>query len=199
MPADCRALAHTGWLWAPQSQSPKYTLCTKYCPFRQNASLWHCLQFCQNPFSHLTRVTQFLLYNSPSPPQAHSMSEGRHWPSLYEASMLDPSGFGRPVSRWLEAAGADGVEGLARELMLPVTLSHYCKSQSKFESGPEAVPAFCSRTLRENSYCKVCVSKRKEYCNKCWLLWIHIQLSNYSIIYSAPMHSTLPLIYRRYS
>lgn len=75
--------------------------------------------------------------------------------------MLDPSGVGHPASRWLEAAGSDGAEGLAGERVLPVTLSHCCKSQSKFESGPEAAPAFCSRTLRENSYCKVCVSKRR--------------------------------------
>lgn len=62
----------------------------------------------------------------------------------------------------LWAPASDGTEGMARDCTVPVILNCYCRSQSKFESGPEAAPSLCKRTVRENSYYKVCVSKRKK-------------------------------------
>lgn len=83
----------------------------------------------------------------------------RHRPSrgLEGAAPPLPKGVGQ-----LWAPASDGTEGMARDCTVPVILNCYCRSQSKFESGPEAAPSLCKRTVRENSYYKVCVSKRKK-------------------------------------
>ena len=130
----------------------------------------------------LAPLEQGLRADSPSPcPACGPPAGSRHRPSrwLEGAASPLPKGAG-----WLCAPASDGTEGMARDCTVPVILNCYCRSQSKFESSPEAAPSLCKRTVRENSYCKACVGKRKkEFCNKSWLLWIHFQLCNYTIIY----------------
>lgn len=70
---------------------------------------------------------------------------------------LLPRGLG-----WLCALASDSSGAMARDCTVPVILKCYSRSQSKFESSPEAAPSLYKRTVRENSYYKVCVSKRKK-------------------------------------
>lgn len=63
---------------------------------------------------------------------------------------------------WLCALASDSTGGMARDCTVPVILKCYCRSQSKFESSPEAASSLYKRTVRENSYYNVCVSKRKK-------------------------------------
>lgn len=76
---------------------------------------------------------------------------------LEAAAPLLPRGLG-----WLCALASDSTGGTARDCTVPVILKCYCTSQSKFESSPVAAPSLYRRTVRENSYYKVCVSKRKK-------------------------------------
>lgn len=84
---------------------------------------------------------------------------GRRWQSrwLEAAAPRPPGGLG-----WLRAPASDSTGGMARACTVPGILKCYCRSQSKCESSPEAAPSLYKRTVRENSYYKVCVSKRKK-------------------------------------
>lgn len=108
----------------------------------------------------------------------HGLPGGsRQWPSrwLEAAAPLLPRELG-----WLCAPASDSTGGMARDCTVPVILKCYCRSQSKFESSPEAAPSLYKRTVRENSYYKVCVSKRKK--NSIIIPGFFGYISNFAII-----------------
>lgn len=97
---------------------------------------------------------QGLCANSPSQCLASQVGAGSDTAGGWR---LLPRGLG-----WLCALASNSTGGMARVCTVPVILKCYCRSQSKFESSPEAAPSLYKRTVRENSYYKVCVSKRKK-------------------------------------
>lgn len=95
--------------------------------------------------------------NSPAQCVASQVGAGSDRAGDWRLQPLLPSGLG-----WLSAPASESTGGMARDCTVPVIPKCYCRSQSKFESSPEAAPSLYKRTVRENSYYKVCVSKRKK-------------------------------------